>query len=108
MNKLRDMKEFKGTIGVYEIVEHNWSETSIMCNGKTICSFKLDDIEEDLTENDLTEEENAYNIQLIKHSKEVLEMLEGLVYQFESVNNSLQEDELLEQAKQLIKQATEL
>lgn len=40
MNKLRDMKEFKGTIGVYEIVEHNWSETSIMCNGKTICSFE--------------------------------------------------------------------
>ena len=77
MNKLRDMKEFKGTIGVYEIVEHNWSETSIMCNGKTICSFELDYIEEeeDLTENYLSEEENAYNIQLIKHSKEMLEML---------------------------------
>ena len=71
------MKEFKGTIGVYEIVEHNWSETSIMCNGKTICSFELDYIEEeeDLTENYLSEEENAYNIQLIKHSKEMLEML---------------------------------
>ena len=34
-------------------------------------------------------------------------MLEELVYQFESNNNSMQEDELLEQAKQLIKQATQ-
>ena len=68
--------EFKGTKTEWEIVEHNWCETSICSNGKTICKFELDDIEEeDLTENDLTEEENAYNIQLIKHSKEMLEML---------------------------------
>lgn len=40
-------------------------------------------------------------------SPEILEMLEELVYQFESNNNSMQEDELLEQAKQLIKQATQ-
>ena len=96
------MKEFKGTRGVYEIVEHNWSETSIMCNGKTICSFKLDDIEEDLTENDLTEEENAYNIQLIKHSKEMLEMLRYL-----NRRGGLGLD-IHSKIEQLIKQATEL
>ena len=60
--------EFKGTKTEWEVVEHNWCETSICSNGKTICSFELDDIEEeDLTENDLTEEENAYNIQLINN-----------------------------------------
>ena len=52
--------EFKGTKTEWEVVEHNWRETSICSNGKTICSFELDDIEEeDLTENDLTEEENV-------------------------------------------------
>lgn len=97
------MKEFKGTIGVYEIVEHNWSETSTMCNGKTICSFELDDIEEeDLTENDLSEEENSYNIQLIKHSKEMLEMLQYL-----NRRGGLGLD-IHNKIEQLIKQATEL
>lgn len=74
--------EFKGTKTEWEVIEHNWCETSICSNGKTICKFELDDIEEeDLTENDLTEEENSYNIQLIKHSKEMLEMLkEDIAY----------------------------
>ena len=39
--------EFKGTKTEWEVVEHNWCETSICPNGKTICSFELDDIEED-------------------------------------------------------------
>lgn len=119
MNKLRDMKEFKGTRGVYEIVEHNWSETSICSNGKTICSFELDDIEEeDLTENDLIEEENAYNIQLIKHSKEMLEMLkestEVIKWYMENSTSELSEPffnigaNQIEQNEKLIKQATEL
>ena len=99
---MRDMKGFKGTRGVYEIVLHNWSETSIMCNGKTICSFELDDIEEDLTENDLSEEENSYNIQLIKHSKEMLEMLQYL-----NRRGGLGLD-IHNKIEQLIKQATEL
>ena len=48
--------EFKGTKTEWEVVEHNWCETSICSNGKTICSFELDDIEEeDLTENDFSE-----------------------------------------------------
>ena len=52
--------------------------------------------------------ENEYNALLISKAPEMLEMLEELVYQFERINNSAQEDELLEQAQQLIKQATEL
>lgn len=97
--------EFKGTKTEWEVVEHNWRETSICSNGKTICSFELDDIEEeDLTENDLTEEEeeeeNAYNIQLIKHSKEMLEML---IYVKEHLN-----DDDKWSVEQLINQATEL
>lgn len=60
-------------------------------------------------ENHIKDYLSGYN-QALKDSKsnEMLEMLEELVYQFESINNSIQEDELLEQAKQLIKQATEL
>ena len=88
--------EFKGTKTEWEVVEHNWRETSIYSNGKTICSFELDDIEE----KDLTEEENAYNIQLIKHSKEMLEML---IYVKEHLN-----DDDKWSVEQLIKQATEL
>ena len=88
--------EFKGTKREWEVVEHNWRETSIYSNGKTICSFELDDIEE----KDLTEEENAYNIQLIKHSKEMLEML---IYVKEHLN-----DDDKWSVEQLIKQATEL
>ena len=80
------MKEFKGTIGVYEIIR-----------------FELDDIEEeDLTENDLSEEENSYNIQLIKHSKEMLEMLQYL-----NRRGGLGLD-IHNKIEQLIKQATEL
>ena len=86
--------EFKGTKTEWEVVEHSWRETSIYSNGKTICSFELDDIEE----KDLTEEENAYNIQLIKHSKEMLEML---IYVKEHLN-----DDDKWSVEQLIKQAT--
>ena len=95
--------EFKGTKTEWEVVEHNWCETSICSNGKTICSFELDDIEEeDLTENDLSEEENSYNIQLIKHSKEMLEMLQYL-----NRRGGLCLD-IHNKIEQLIKQATEL
>ena len=95
--------EFKGTKTEWKVVEHNWCETSICSNGKTICSFELDDIEEeDLTENDLSEEENAYNIQLIKHSKEMLEMLRYL-----NRRGGLGLD-IHSKIEQLIKQSTEL
>ena len=111
--------EFKGTKTEWEVVEHNWCETSICSNGKTICSFELDDIEEeDLTENDLTEEENAYNIQLIKHSKEMLEMLkestEVIKWYMENSTSELSEPffnigaNQIEQTEQLVNQATEL
>ena len=93
--------EFKGTKTEWEVVEHNWCETSICSNGKTICKFELDDIEEEeLTESDLTEEENSYNIQLIKHSKEMLEMLIN-------IKEHLNDDDKWS-VEQLIKQATEL
>ena len=95
--------EFKGTKTEWEVVEHNWRETSICSNGKTICKFELDDVEEeDLTENDLTEEENSYNIQLIKHSREMLEMLQYL-----NRRGGLGLD-IHNKIEQLIKQATEL
>lgn len=102
--------KFKGTKTEWEVVEHNWRETSIYSNGKTICSFELDDIEEeDLTKNDLSEEENAYNIQLIKHSKEMLQMLQWFVENFEGVfHEGTETDNKVKEAKQLIKQATEL
>lgn len=95
--------EFKGTKTEWEVIEHNLCETSICSNGKTICKFELDDIEEeDLTENDLTEEENSYNIQLIKHSKEMLYLLKDLLHDKGLNEVSRREVELL------IKQATEL
>ena len=95
--------EFKGTKTEWEVVEHNWCETSICSNGKTICKFELDDIEEEeLTESDLTEEENSYNIQLIKHSKEMLEMLK------ECYRYLPYEGVMRKKVEKLIKQATEL
>lgn len=95
--------EFKGTKTEWEVVEHNWRETSICSNGKTICSFELDDIEEeDLTKNDLSEEEeNAYNIQLIKHSKEMLYMIKLLVDRLEE--NNLSDLNAVSRAKKLVK-----
>ena len=74
-------------------------------NPKEICLLlaTVDNFEEeDLTENDLSEEENSYNIQLIKHSKEMLEMLQYL-----NRRGGLGLD-IHNKIEQLIKQATEL
>lgn len=49
-----------------------------------------------------------YNAQLISKSPEMFDMIEELIYQFENNNNSSQETDLLNEAKQLIKEATEL
>ncbi len=96
--------EFKGTNGKYEVIEHNWSETSLMCNGKTICKFELDDIEDDdLTDSDLSEEENSYNIKLISKAPEMLEMLQKVCTELYSLDN-----EMATEVKKLILEATEL
>lgn len=97
------MKEFKGTNGKWEVIEHNWSDTSIMCNGMTLCKFELDDVEDDdLTDSDLSEEENSYNIKLISKAPEMLEMLQYL-----NRRGGLGLD-IHNKIEQLIKQATDL
>lgn len=117
---------FKGTNEDWKIVEHNWSDTSIVANGKTICKFELDDIEdEDLTENNLSEEENSYNIKLIFKSKEMLEKLNDARKELLRIKGSmmahpdctknsefegyvLSAEETIEEIEELIKEATEL
>jgi hypothetical protein len=71
--------ELKHTKGEYEIVKHNWSDTSIVSGDRTICRVDLSDCyDEDGNPNDSLEEVEA-NIKLFSSSKDLLEALIRIV-----------------------------
>jgi hypothetical protein len=71
--------ELKHTKGEYEIVKHNWSDTSIVSGDRTICRFDLSDCyDEDANPTELLGEIEA-NIKLVRSSKDLLEALIELV-----------------------------
>lgn len=92
--------EFKGTKGKWQIVESTIDETKINTDSFRICEVKhyKQQIDDELLEPSFLEGE--YNALLISKAPEMLEMLIKLTTTMDYKN--------IEEAKQLIKEATEL
>lgn len=67
--------ETKHTPGEWEIVKHNWSDTSIMAGDKVICTQSIYDEATEENQEDL-ESETAANFRLIAAAPEMLDMLQ--------------------------------
>lgn len=101
--------QFKGTKGEWKVVEHSWSDTSIVCGDYTVATKSIyyeatEDTQEEL------EDIVSNNFRLISCAPEMLEVLQGLV---SDVDNLLGDHDIewqqagyLAEAKQLIKKAT--
>ncbi len=98
--------EFKGTKGIWELIEHNWSDSSIMCGDKTIAT---NSIYEEATEanQEVLEAEMSANMKLISCAPEMLEMLKeamDMLYRCQSPSTAT--TMLGREIEQLIKKAT--
>jgi hypothetical protein len=62
----------------WEVVEHSWSDTSIMCGDKTICTMSIYDEATEETQNEL-EDEVSRNFKLIVSSPHLLDALQDAV-----------------------------
>lgn len=98
------MERFKGTLGKWQEHKNAFccviSDTGILvanCGGRT----------SNINPDDLIIEQEANSL-LISKAPEMLEMLESLIHLFTDNNNSSQEVDLLNEAKKLIKKATEI
>lgn len=103
------MKEFKGTPGEWEIIEHNWSDTSIMSGGKTICTVSIYDEATEETQDEL-EAEVLANFKVIKTAPKMLEMLKVARDKFMDLKydkNLPELQEMQDEIEALIKEATE-
>jgi hypothetical protein len=69
------MEEFKGTKGPWEIVEHSWSDTSLVFGNKTICTNSIYDEATEETQDELESEVSA-NFNLMSASLDMLEALQ--------------------------------
>lgn len=100
--------EFKGTKGKWELIEHNWSDSSIMCGDGVICTSSIyDDATEENQEQ--LESEMSANMTLIASAPEMLNLLKAMCEEYSSnerISGSLRD--YMIQAKQLIKKATEI
>lgn len=67
--------EFKGTKGNYEVIEHNWSDTSLMCGDEVIASHS---IYEEATEEtqEILEDKVSANFKLFAQSLNMLEAMQ--------------------------------
>lgn len=70
-------KELKHSKAPWEIIEHNWRDTSIYSDDKTICSFTLD-LDDEEEENEEKEAELQANVKLVCASPQLLEALIAL------------------------------
>lgn len=91
--------EFLGTKGRWEVIEHSWSDTSLVCDNKTIA---MQTISEEATEENQQEleEEVAYNFKLMSKAPELLAFLQEH-YRYLRLKDQ-------KKALQLIKEATTL
>lgn len=72
----------------WEVVEHNWSDTSIYDqDGNLICKMSIDD--EDTTEENQEEREQivSENFKLIAAAPEMLKVLQGLIIDVSNLVN---------------------
>lgn len=93
------MSEFKGTKGDWEIIEHNWSDTSIISGDKTICTVSIYNEATEETQDEL-EAEVLANFKVIKLAPRMLEFIT-------SIESSEAPPFYRKMAKQIIKEATE-
>lgn len=61
----------------WEVVEHSWSDTSIMCGDKTICTMSIYDEATESTQDEL-EDEVSRHFKLIAAAPELLEALKDI------------------------------
>lgn len=95
------MGDFKGTKGKWEVVEHNWSDTSLMCGDKTIAFHSIEDEATEETQGEMETEVSA-NFRLMSFAPE---MLETLKWMLKSSKLSVYDTRKL---NELIKKATEV
>lgn len=101
--------EFKGTKGKFEVIEHNWSDTSLVCGEKTIATISIYDEATEETQEDLENEVSA-NFMLLSKAPEMLEMLQK-IYKIENAAFGLKSfnvEDLKRKIERVIKNATEL
>ena len=98
--------EFKGTKGKWTIIRSIPQHTNIITDSHRICEVKHYDSQIDERLLEPTSTEGKANAILISKAPEMLEMLEKLVNEIKSEYKS--DNELLEEARILIKSATEL
>ena len=72
------MKDFKGTKGEWEVCEHSWSDTSILCGEKTIATKSIYHEATEEAQEELENEVTA-NFKLIAAAPELLEHLNNFV-----------------------------
>jgi len=97
--------EFKGTKGDLSVIEHSWSDTSLLCDGKVIATISIYDEATEETQEEL-ELEVSYNFKLLSKSKEMLEALQYFVDRVE--NGSIKSHTTYCKYKQLIEEATKI
>lgn len=106
------MSEFKGTKGTWEVIEHNWSDTSLTCGDKTIAkkSIYCDATEETQEE---TEVEVSANFRLISCAPEMLakhisdiRVLERILLDINKGELAFEIRMMVEEKRELIKKAT--
>lgn len=77
------MKEFKGTKGKWEVIEHSWSDTSLVCGNKTLATQSI--YEEATEENqDELETEVSANFKLIAAAPDLLQACQTALTKLEN------------------------
>lgn len=101
------MNEFKGTPAPWEVIEHNWSDTSIMAGDRTVCSISIYHEGTEETQEQLEDEVSA-NAKLIASAPDLLEALQHLIKEWDKVTDVfplMANEEAYIKAKQIVKKA---
>lgn len=105
--------EFKGSKEKWEVLEHNWYDTSIVSGDKTIATISIYDEATEENQEKL-EEEVMYNFMLIVKAPEMLEIIQAHIFALDNGQLAFYEkygfnvSELSDRVRQLIKSATEI